>query len=115
MYGNIDWDLMEWEQVVPGIDRKVVHLKGATLVLNRLVPGNEPFPHSHPHEQASYIVSGNLDFTIDGQVHHLAPGDLLAVPPGAEHYAVAVGQEICLNLDFFTPKRDDYVQSPMLA
>ena len=115
MYGGIDWDSMEWELVVPGIERKVVHLKGATLVLNRLEPGNEPFPHSHPHEQVSYIVSGRLDFTIDGRVNHLTPGDLLAVPPEAEHHAVAVGDQTCLNLDFFAPKREDYVQSPFKA
>ncbi len=112
MYGQIDWDSLEWELVVEGIKRKVVHLNGATVVLNKLDPGNEPFPHFHPHEQVSYIVEGRLDFTIDGQTHHLNPGDLLAVPPESEHYAVAVGDTICLNLDFFTPKREDYVQSP---
>jgi quercetin dioxygenase-like cupin family protein len=112
MYGQIDWDSMEWELVVEGIRRKVVHLKGATVVLNLLDPGNEPFPHSHPHEQVSYIKEGELEFTIDGETHPLNPGDLLAVPPEAEHYAVAVGHKPCLNLDFFTPKRDDYNQSP---
>ena len=115
MYGRIDWDAMEWELVVEGINRKVVHLNGATTVLNKLDPGNEAFPHSHPHEQVSYIMEGQLDFTIDGKTYHLVPGDLLAVPPGSEHYAVATGDKICLNLDFFTPKREDYVQSPVKA
>ena len=113
MYGRIDWDSMDWELVVEGIRRKVVHLNGATVVLNLLDPGNEPFPHSHPHEQVAYIMEGRMEFTIDGRVHALEPGDVLAVPPEVEHYAVAVGDEPCLNLDFFTPKREDYVQSPV--
>ena len=113
MYGPIDWDSLEWELVIEGIRRKVVHLAGATVVLNEMDPGNEPFPHAHPHEQAAYIVDGRAEFTIDGKVHLLGPGDLVAVPPNAEHYAVAVGDKVCVNLDFFTPKREDYVASPI--
>lgn len=111
MYGPLDWDRLEWELVVPGIKRKVIHFEGGTLVLNHLDPGNEPFPHDHPHEQISYIISGELDFTIAEVVHRLVQGDLLSVPPEATHYAVAVGDEPCLNLDFFIPRREDYQAS----
>ena len=114
MYGPIDWDKLAWENVVPGIKRKVVHLKGGTVVLNHLEPDNEPFPHSHPHEQVAYVIQGKMEFTLGDQVILLTPGQLLTIPPGETHQAVAKGREPCLNLDFFVPCREDYQASPSL-
>ena len=32
----------------------------ATVALHRLMPGHEPRPHSHPHEQIAYIIEGRM-------------------------------------------------------
>jgi quercetin dioxygenase-like cupin family protein len=105
---KIDWSTTPWERVREGVERKAFSGGGATVALNRLMPGHEPRPHAHPHEQIAYIVSGTIDFHIGDTVHRLGPGGLLVVPPNARHWGVVVGDEPVLNLDVFTPKRAEY-------
>jgi len=105
---KIDWSSTPWERVREGVERKAFSGDGATVALNRLMPGHEPRPHAHPHEQIAYIVSGTIDFHIEDTVHRLGAGGLLVVPPNARHWGVVVGDEPVLNLDVFTPKRAEY-------
>jgi quercetin dioxygenase-like cupin family protein len=109
MVPSVDWNKMEWQKVRDGVERKVFAGEGATLSLNRLWPGHEPRPHSHPNEQIVYIMQGQVDFHVGGEVKRLAAGGLLVVPPNVTHHAVVVGNEPVLNLDVFTPKRAEYV------
>jgi quercetin dioxygenase-like cupin family protein len=104
----IDWNAVPWERVREGVERKAFSGEGATVALNRLQPGHEPRPHSHPHEQVVYIVSGQIDFYIEDEMRRLGPGGLLVVPPNARHWGVVVGDEPVLNLDVFTPRRSEY-------
>ena len=65
----IDWNATPWERVREGVERKAFSGEGATVSLNRLQPGHEPRPHSHPHEQIVYIMEGCIDFHIEGTGH----------------------------------------------
>lgn len=39
-------------------------------------PTDEPDPpHSHHHEQVSYVVTGEILFVLGNQQTHLGPGD----------------------------------------
>jgi quercetin dioxygenase-like cupin family protein len=104
----LDWSSIPWERVREGVERKAFSGDGATLSMNRLQPGHEPRPHSHPNEQIVFILEGRIDFHIEGEVRQLGPGNLLVLPPNVEHYGVVVGDEPVLNLDVFTPKRTEY-------
>ncbi len=106
---SVDWNAMEWKPVRHGIERKAFGSEHVTLALHRLLPGHEPRPHSHPHEQVVYILAGQIDFYVEGQVVRLGPGSLLVVPPNAMHHGVVVGDEPVLNLDVFTPARPEYL------
>ena len=55
---KIDWSAMEWKEIRKGVEQKAFSGSAATVALHRLMPGHEPKPHSHPHEQIAYIVSG---------------------------------------------------------
>jgi quercetin dioxygenase-like cupin family protein len=105
---QINWDELPWEQVREGVERKAISGTGATVALNRLMPGHTPAPHSHPHEQIAYIIAGQMDFFIEDQVFHLRAGSMLVVPPNARHWGQVVGEEPVLNLDVFTPRRSEY-------
>lgn len=44
-------------------------------------PTSEPDPpHSHPHEQMSYVVAGELIVHIGDDKERLGPGDIFMVP-----------------------------------
>ena len=105
---KINWNDMEWKTVREGVQRKAFSGESATVALHRLMPGHEPKPHSHPHEQIAYIISGEIDFFIEDTAHRLKAGGMLVVPPNARHWGVVVGDEPVLNLDVFTPRRPEY-------
>jgi quercetin dioxygenase-like cupin family protein len=92
----------------PGVTRKSFSGEGATLAWGTLTPGHEPRPHTHPHEQIVYIVSGHGTFTVGEETTEVRPGDMLVVPSGVLHYAVAAGDEPMIDLSVFNPRRDDY-------
>ena len=104
----IDWNALPWTPVREGVERKAFSGDGATVALNRLMPGHKPRPHSHPHEQIAYVISGRIRFFVGGQEHLLGPGGLLQIPPNVEHWGEVVGDEPVLNLDVFTPRRAEY-------
>ncbi len=65
-------------------------------------------PHSHPHEQIGYIVSGRLVYQEEGQEDKiLETGDTYYVAPNVVH-GVQILEDTKL-LDIFTPMREDFV------
>ena len=44
--------------------------------------------HSHPHEQLTYVLSGEFEFTIGGETRVVRAGDTLYKRPGIEHGCV---------------------------
>ena len=64
--------------------------------------------HSHPHEQLTYVLSGEFEFTIGEEKHIVRAGDTLYKAPHVMHGCV------CLQpgtlLDTFTPVREDFLQ-----
>ena len=79
------------------------------MVMNTLEPGMEINPHSHPFEQAVYIVQGKVRFHVGDEVFEGGPGSVIRIPPNIEHYAEPFGDEPVLNLDIFAPLREDYM------
>lgn len=63
--------------------------------------------HSHPHQQITYILSGEFEFEIEGVKTVVRAGDSLYKKPNVVHGA------LCLKagslLDIFTPMREDFV------
>jgi hypothetical protein len=70
---TIDWSTIPWERVREGVERKAFSGEGATVALNRLMPGHEPRPHHHPHEQIAYILSGRDRLSRRRQGDHARP------------------------------------------
>jgi quercetin dioxygenase-like cupin family protein len=72
------------------------------LAANAVVPA-----HSHTHEQAGTVISGELVMTISGETRRLNPGDTYIIPGGVEHGATT-GDTPVRALDMFSPVREDY-------
>jgi quercetin dioxygenase-like cupin family protein len=94
--------------VRPGVSRRVFSGEGATLAFTTLEPGHDARPHSHPHEQIVYMISGRVRFHVGDEVTELGPGGMLVVPPGVEHWAQTIGDEPAVDLSVFSPRRDEY-------
>lgn len=74
-----------------------------------LVPG-----HSHPHEQYTYVESGECDVIIDDtHRQHLTPGGIAWFPANAKHELICTSDEDTVVLDIFNPVREDWVKDFM--
>lgn len=65
-------------------------------------------PHSHPHEQLSYVAEGEVLFFLGDERHHLKAGDLFAVPGDVPHSVQLLTAKVRL-VDTFTPIREDFL------
>lgn len=103
-----NWDGLDREVVRRGVERVGFRGENVLLVMNWLEPGMEVNPHSHPFEQIAYIVQGRMRFTIGGEVLEAGPGSVVRIPPDVLHCGEPIGEETVLNLDVFSPIREDY-------
>ena len=58
--------------------------------------------------QITYVVSGQFEFTINGEKKIVNPGDALLKRDSIEHGCVCLKEGILL--DIFTPMREEFVQ-----
>jgi quercetin dioxygenase-like cupin family protein len=105
-------DLIPAEKVNPTFERRIVHLKNLMIVACDFTngPASEPDPpHTHPHEQITYVAEGELYFFIGEEKYHLAKGDVYSVPPGLPHCIQTISKHVRL-IDSFTPVREDFLK-----
>lgn len=98
----------------PGLRRSVLaYNPRMMLVEHRMDPGWAGARHSHPHDQAVYVVSGHLRFSCGTESFDVRAGDSFIVRGGMEHQAWAL--EASVVLDVFTPAREDYLPTSRAA
>jgi len=91
----------------PGLKRFIgAYNEKLFIAEHRMEKGWDGAKHSHPHEQAAYVVSGHIRLTSAGQTLDLRAGDSFVVRGGVEHQASAL--EPSVVIDVFTPCREDY-------
>ncbi len=75
------------------------------FVEGRLPPHTTgPPQHRHAlHEEAFYVVSGTVQFTIGDENHLAGPGTFVMVPTGAPHTFANPGDDEAVLLTVFTP------------
>lgn len=94
-------------EMLPGVRRRTLACGEKVMIVRvTLDQGAEVPQHSHPHEQAGYVVAGELTFTIGDEVYRLGPGDSYDAPSGVEHSATAHSDAVIL--DVFSPPREEY-------
>ena len=82
------------------------HLDHLTVGEVVLQPGTTVLPHSHLHEQITYVIEGRFEFTVGDQTTVLGPGKAALIPGGVPHGGKTL--TACRVLDIFSPVREDY-------
>jgi quercetin dioxygenase-like cupin family protein len=107
--------LKEKEQVsrtvTPGFKRTVTSLNNLMMVVCEFTDGpakERDKPHSHPHEQITYVVEGELFLFTDDEKHYLVKGDIYTVAPDIPHGIQTLSSYVKL-IDCFSPVREDFL------
>ena len=101
------WDKIENENLSATISRKMMSGENCTLARIFLAKGAVVPRHFHVSEQFSWIVSGALRFIFDDRELVVAAGEIMFIPANEPHAAIAL--EDTVDVDFFAPRREDWI------
>ena len=99
----------QMEDLGGGVSRRILAHNGSLMQVEvHFTDGAIGPMHNHPHEQLTYVLSGEFEFTIGEEKQIVTAGDTLYKAPHVMHGC------ICLKpgtlLDTFTPVRDDFLK-----
>jgi len=93
-------------EMFEGVFRRAIYLDNVMLTFFAFEPGRVIPEHAHPHEQISYVLEGEMVFTLDGETRTLYAGEGATIPPNVPHSATFHGP--ARVVDAWHPVRDDY-------
>lgn len=101
------------EMVRDGLERRIIYTPNLMTVVVDFTGGPwaeaEPF-HSHPHEQTSYVASGEIVFYCEGEPEQrLQAGDLFAAASNQKHTIRLLSPQARL-IDSFNPVRQEFIK-----
>lgn len=112
---HYSWSSVPLEQLNPHISRRIV--TGAQVMVAHVYikQGGIVPKHQHVNEQVTYVLQGALRLWVGDKVDSpdeadsvvVATGEVLVIPSNVPHRAVAL--EDTLDLDVFTPPREDWL------
>lgn len=97
-----------YTEIIKGIHLKTMVCGEKTLLTEiRLEKGAIIPVHQHPYEQTGYLVSGRMDFLVNG-IHQTAePGDSWSIGENIPHGATILEESVVVEV--FSPVREDYL------
>jgi quercetin dioxygenase-like cupin family protein len=99
-------DTIPSQEIMPGCHGKMVHGTQLTWAFWDIKLGAEVPMHHHPHEQIMHVVSGEFEFTLDGQTQIYGPGSVVHIASNRPHSGRALTP--CRLMDVFSPVREEY-------
>ena len=94
------------KEIMPGYHGKLVHSESMTWVFWDVEKGAEVPEHHHINEQIMHVVSGDFEFTVDGETATYSAGDVVIIPSNVPHSGKAL--TTCKLMDIFNPVRAEY-------
>lgn len=102
-----DYYDIQFTELVPGANSRLISSGGAQLSFLRMDPGAFFPHHTHPEEQVMIVLRGWIDEIILDGVRRMEKGDVLVLPAPMVHGGTN-GPFGCDVLDVFWPIRPDY-------
>lgn len=99
------------ETIAAGRKRYLTHTEKLMMVVIDFHDGptTEPDPpHSHPHEQITYVAAGEIIVFIGQDSSRLGVGDMFNVPPNVPHTVQLLTDYVRL-VDTFHPIREEFL------
>lgn len=102
---------VEAKKISDFAERKLISLN--QLMVAKIDFSNGPMrepeqPHSHPHEQITYVAEGEIIIFFGDEQHRLKKGDMFAVPSNIPHCLQTLTEKVTL-IDSFTPLRSEFL------
>ncbi|MDX9882925.1 MAG: cupin domain-containing protein [Prolixibacteraceae bacterium] len=101
------------KDLLPGVKARIATLDKLMTLVSEISFGvlDEPLPlHTHPSEQMTFVLEGELNVVIEGEeTQHLKPGDLFYVPSNVPHAIQTLSEKVRV-LECFTPLREDLLK-----
>ena len=97
-----------WENVAPGMKRKIMAYDDSVMVVRvEFENGAIGTVHKHYHSQISHVESGIFEIQIGEEKKILKAGDAFYAPPNVLHGALCI--EAGVLIDVFSPMREDFL------
>jgi quercetin dioxygenase-like cupin family protein len=103
-----NWTNAPTSEVYPGISRQSIDGEKQTLVRYVYQPG-AVFPiHSHVQEQITTVLTGEIEFTVDGVPTVFRAGDVAVIPSLVPHGARVIGTVAVETFNALSPRRETH-------
>ena len=94
------------KEIAPGYLSKLIHTANNTINFIDVAAGSTVPMHQHIHEQLSFVLEGQFELTIDGNVQVLDKEMYAVIPSNVLHSGRAITE--CKMIDIFSPVREGY-------
>lgn len=96
------------KQIIEGITLKAVSGDKTMMTFFEFEPNAVIPSHKHPHEQITYVIAGEMEFTVEGETKTLKAGDGVVILSNQEHSARILDKP-AKAVDAWYPRREDYL------
>jgi len=101
------WQDIPAENVSPSVSRRYITADRVTVAQFHLKQGGVVPRHSHEQEQITCVMSGALEFVINGLQVVVSSGEVAQIPSWVEHEVRVL--EDTVVIDVFSPVRQDWI------
>jgi quercetin dioxygenase-like cupin family protein len=106
----VDLEDLSPVEFVSGLEFRPVIGDRMLVSFARYRPFTEAPVHAHEEEQVTFVIDGEFEFDLDGDVRTMRPGMAVHVPPGVPHGA-RTHDSACFEVDVFSPPRGVLVEA----
>ncbi len=109
MISIVDVNTIQRRTIKEGIQMRVLAWGGSLMMTQVFfTKGATSDPHSHKHEQLSYVVEGDFIYFIDDKEYEVKQGYSIYIPSDVSHWVKAITDGSLV--DVFTPIREDFLK-----
>ena len=100
----VELDSAQVIELVAGLRFRPVVGERALVNFARYEPNTIVPRHAHEEEQFTFVLEGEFEFDLDGDVRLLRAGTVAVIPPWVPHAARTL-DSTCFQVDVFSPPR----------